>query len=31
LWAGVKVFRVGLLMYGKRPNLKDLARAFKQA
>jgi ABC-2 type transport system permease protein len=31
LWAGVKVFRVGLLMYGKRPGLKDLARAFKQA
>lgn len=31
LWAGAKVFRVGLLMYGKRPGLKDLARAFKQA
>jgi ABC-2 type transport system permease protein len=31
LWAGAKVFRVGLLMYGKRPSLKDLARAFKQA
>jgi ABC-2 type transport system permease protein len=31
LWAGAKVFRAGLLMYGKRPNLKDLARAFKQA
>ena len=31
LWAGAKVFRTGLLMYGKRPNLKDLARAFKQA
>lgn len=31
LWAGAKVFRVGLLMYGKRPNLKDLARAFRQA
>ena len=31
LWAGVKVFRVGLLMYGKRPGLKDLARAFRQA
>jgi ABC-2 type transport system permease protein len=31
LWAGAKVFRVGLLMYGKRPTLKDLARAFKQA
>jgi ABC-2 type transport system permease protein len=31
LWAGAKIFRVGLLMYGKRPGLKDLARAFKQA
>jgi ABC-2 type transport system permease protein len=31
LWAGAKVFRVGLLMYGKRPGLKDLARAFRQA
>jgi len=31
LWAGAKVFHVGLLMYGKRPDLKDLARAFKQA
>ena len=31
LWAGAKVFRTSLLMYGKRPGLKDLARAFKQA
>ncbi len=31
LWAGAKIFRVGLLMYGKRPGLRDLARAFKQA
>jgi ABC-2 type transport system permease protein len=31
LWAGAKVFRVGLLMYGKRPGLRDLATAFKQA
>lgn len=31
LWAGAKVFRTGLLMYGKRPSLKDLTRAFKQA
>jgi ABC-2 type transport system permease protein len=31
VWAGAKVFRVGLLMYGKRPGLKDLAQAFKQA
>lgn len=31
LWAGAKLFRVGLLMYGKRPSLKDLLLAFKQA
>ena len=31
LWAGAKVFRVGLLMYGKRPGLQDLTRAFRQA
>jgi ABC-2 type transport system permease protein len=31
LWGGAKVFRVGLLMYGKRPSLRDLARAFKEA
>jgi ABC-2 type transport system permease protein len=31
LWAGAKIFRASLLMYGKRPGFKDLARAFKQA
>jgi ABC-2 type transport system permease protein len=31
LWAGAKIFRTSLLMYGKRPSLRDLARAFKQA
>jgi ABC-2 type transport system permease protein len=31
LWAGAKVFRASLLMYGKRPNLRDLARALRQA
>jgi ABC-2 type transport system permease protein len=31
LWAGAKIFRTSLLMYGKRPGLKDLARAFRQA
>jgi ABC-2 type transport system permease protein len=31
LWAGARIFRASLLMYGKRPNLKDLARAFRQA
>lgn len=31
LWAGAKVFRLGLLMYGKRPSLKEVALTFKQA
>ncbi len=31
LWAGAKIFRASLLMYGKRPSLRDLARAFSQA
>ncbi len=24
LWAGAKLFRVGLLVYGKRPTLKEI-------
>lgn len=31
LWAGAKVFRVGLLMYGQRPGVRDLARGLRQA
>ena len=31
LWAGAKIFRASLLMYGKRPSLRDIARAFSQA
>ena len=31
LWAGAKVFRMGLLMYGKRPSLRQIARALRQA
>lgn len=31
LWAGAKVFRMGILMYGKRPGLRQLWVAFKQA
>ncbi len=31
LWAGAKVFRVGLLMYGKRPSLAEILAAFRQA
>lgn len=31
LWAGAKVFRVGLLMYGKRPDLRQVWRALREA
>ena len=31
LWAGSKVFRMGLLMYGKRPGLRQVLRALRQA
>lgn len=31
LWAAAKVFRVGLLMFGKPPNLRTLARWVRQA
>jgi ABC-2 type transport system permease protein len=31
LWAGAKLFRVGLLMYGKRPSFRELAQALRQA
>lgn len=31
LWAGAKLFRVGLLMYGKRPALRQVIRVLKQA
>ncbi len=31
LWAGAKIFRVGLLMYGKRPTLREIWRALRQA
>jgi ABC-2 type transport system permease protein len=31
LWAGSKVFRMGLLMYGKRPSLKQVLRALREA
>ncbi|MHB1294849.1 MAG: ABC transporter permease [Anaerolineae bacterium] len=30
LWAGAKVFRMGLLMYGKRPSLAEIWRAIRQ-
>ncbi len=31
LWAGAKVFRMGLLMYGKRPSLAQVMRALREA
>jgi ABC-2 type transport system permease protein len=31
LWAGAKVFRMGLLLYGKRPGVKQILRALRQA
>ncbi len=31
LWAGSKVFRMGLLMYGKRPGLIQVLRALREA
>ncbi len=31
LWAGAKVFRLGLLMYGKRPALAEIWRALRRA
>ena len=31
IWAGAKVFRMGLLMYGKRPTLAVVMRALRQA
>jgi len=31
LWAGAKVFRLGLLMYGKRPTLSQVLRNLREA
>jgi ABC-2 type transport system permease protein len=31
LWAGAKVFRMGLLVYGKRPALAEVVRALREA
>jgi ABC-2 type transport system permease protein len=31
LWAGARVFRMGLLMYGKRPAIKEIWRALRNA
>ena len=31
IWGGARIFRVGLLMYGKRPSVKELWSALRQA
>jgi ABC-2 type transport system permease protein len=31
LWAGAKVFRMGLLLYGKRPGVRQILRALREA
>ncbi|MDE3089222.1 MAG: ABC transporter permease [Chloroflexota bacterium] len=31
VWAGARIFRVGLLMYGKRPSVREIASALKSA
>ena len=31
LWLGARIFRLGLLMYGKRPSLREIARVVKSA
>lgn len=31
LWAGAKIFRIGLLMYGKRPALAEIIAALRRA
>jgi ABC-2 type transport system permease protein len=31
LWVGSKIFRMGLLMYGKRPSVRQIFRALRQA
>jgi ABC-2 type transport system permease protein len=31
IWLSARIYRVGLLMYGKRPNLRELARWIRQS
>jgi ABC-2 type transport system permease protein len=31
MWAGAKIFRTCLLMYGKRPSLREIARYIREA
>jgi hypothetical protein len=30
MWAAAKIFRTGILMYGKRPGLREVGRWLKQ-
>jgi hypothetical protein len=31
MWAGAKIFRACLLMYGKRPSMREITRYIKEA
>ena len=31
IWVAARIYRIGLLMYGKRPTLRELARWVRQA
>jgi ABC-2 type transport system permease protein len=31
IWFSARIYRVGLLMYGKRPSLRELARWIRQS
>jgi ABC-2 type transport system permease protein len=31
IWLAARIYRVGLLMYGKRPSLRELARWIRQS
>jgi ABC-2 type transport system permease protein len=31
VWLAARIYRVGLLMYGKRPSLRELARWIRQS
>jgi len=31
VWVSARIYRVGILMYGKKPSFRDLLRWFQQA